>query len=54
MIAWYPVQVFMGFLFSWLVLFFLSRKLQVLALSSKRQSASRLVRRKLLSVTSFW
>lgn len=28
MIAWYPVQVFLGFLFSWLVLFFLSRKLQ--------------------------
>lgn len=28
MIAWYPVQVFMDFLFSWLVLFFLSRKLQ--------------------------
>lgn len=27
-IAWYPVQVFLGFLFSWLVLFFLSRKLQ--------------------------
>lgn len=28
MIAWYPVQVFMGFLFSRLVLFLLSRKLQ--------------------------
>lgn len=28
MIAWYPVQVLMAFLFSRLVLFFLSRKLQ--------------------------
>lgn len=54
MIAWYPVQVFMGF---YLVGWFCScyqENYRMFALSSKRLSASRLVRKKLLSVTSFW